>query len=325
MSKIEDRLFSDAVEEYKVYYKKRNKKQGYDTMNRNVTNHILPFFENSILSQLTTKDILNWQNEILDKHYSNNFNSLLYRQFNSFIKFCIMCNYLEKNIVTETSKFPKKIEKDKHDFYTKPEFKKFIRNVRGEEYKQYYNFIFNHGTRPSEALALKFSDIQGDYIYVQHSLQRRGTREMDTPKNESSIRYLSLSLRDKYIIFKLQCYYKKKYGYFSEDFFVFGGKNPLSTTTLDRRKKEACKSAKIREITQHQFRHSFATNQLHSGVSIDEISKDLGHSYISTTLDIYVHPKKRVPTETLTKRLKIYDTMNKYVKKLTKYIITFFM
>jgi site-specific recombinase XerD len=39
----------------------------------------------------------------------------------------------------------------------------------------------------------------------------------------------------------------------------------------------------------HMFRHTFATRQLHAGVSVSVVSKLLGHGSISTTLNIYAH------------------------------------
>lgn len=55
----------------------------------------------------------------------------------------------------------------------------------------------------------------------------------------------------------------KKYDNFSNDFFVFGGQKPLSTTTVDRHKKKACKKAHMKEITQHEFRHSYTIRMIH--------------------------------------------------------------
>jgi len=49
----------------------------------------------------------------------------------------------------------------------------------------------------------------------------------------------------------------------------------------------------MREITQHEFRHSYTTRQLRKGVPIDSISKSMGHSNTSTTLNIYSHNEKR--------------------------------
>ena len=67
----------------------------------------------------------------------------------------------------------------------------------------------------------------------------------------------------------------------------------MSPTTIDRRKKVACNKARLFEITQHEFRHSYATRMIHKKVPIDKVSRDLGHSTVSMTVDVYLHPIKK--------------------------------
>lgn len=43
------------------------------------------------------------------------------------------------------------------------------------------------------------------------------------------------------------------------------------------------------EITQHEFRHSYATRMISMRKPINKVSKNMGHSTISMTLDIYTH------------------------------------
>ena len=86
----------------------------------------------------------------------------------------------------------------------------------------------------------------------------------------------------------LKNYYKKIIG-FNEDWFIFGGIKPLSTTTIERKKNHYCEVAKVKQIRIHDFRHSHATLLLSRGVPVTVISKRLGHSDISTTLNIYSH------------------------------------
>ena len=64
---------------------------------------------------------------------------------------------------------------------------------------------------------------------------------------------------------------------------------PLSPTSINRRKEKACNLANIRKIKLHEFRHSHATLLLNKGIVIHDISKRLGHSDVSTTLNIYTH------------------------------------
>lgn len=86
----------------------------------------------------------------------------------------------------------------------------------------------------------------------------------------------------------------KQYDNFNNDFFVFGGIKPLSTTTIDRHKKKACEKANMKEISQHEFRHSYATRMIHKGIPIDYASRSMGHSKVMTC-DVYLHQEKRIP------------------------------
>lgn len=284
--------FTEAYEEFKIYASKRHKKQGFDTITNDFNLHILPYFNNCKLSDITKKDIINWQDNILSKNFSNNYNNKLYSTFSSFIKFSIDCGYIDINYLSEIGRFKKKIEKSKYDVYSLNEFRHFRCGIDNFVYKQFFNFMFFCGTRPGEAMALRFSDLNGRIISINHTIHRRGNRELDTPKNQSSYRSFKISYLMFVRIKLLRRYYVKKYGY-GKDYFIFGGLKPLSTTTIDRVKHRACIKKNIREITQHQFRHSYATYLIHKGVPIDYVSKTMGHSHNSTTLDIYLHQEKK--------------------------------
>lgn len=54
--------------------------------------------------------------------------------------------------------------------------------------------MYFYGTRPSEAMTLKFSDIVGLKVHIRLNIHRRGKRELDTPKNRFSIRTIKISL-----------------------------------------------------------------------------------------------------------------------------------
>lgn len=76
---------------------------------------------------------------------------------------------------------------------------------------------------------------------------------------------------------------------FNEDWYIFGGINPLSTTTIGRKKDIYCKKANVKKIRIHDFRHSHASLLLSYGVPITVISQRLGHSDTNMTLNIYSH------------------------------------
>ncbi len=293
--------FEEVYEEFKIYAKSRHKKQGFETLSRNFNLHILPYFKGRKIDDLNKQDVLAWQEQIYDHNFSNSFNNSLYCEFSSFIQYCILKDYVKFNFVREVGNFKKRIEVKKYDVYNIWEFRKFRRNLENFIYKLYFSVLFFCGLRPSEALALRFSDFFGRYIHIIHNLERRGKRALDTPKNASSIRYVKVNLFLYIQLTLLKRYYVKKYGS-DFDYYVFGGIKPLSTTTIDRYKLKACEKAHLRVITQHQFRHSYATRLLHLGIPIDYISYSMGHSRVSTTLDVYVHKEKRM-RRTLLSRL----------------------
>lgn len=53
------------------------------------------------------------------------------------------------------------------------------------------------------------------------------------------------------------------------------------------RLKKACREAKVREITFHALRHTFATLALEAGRSPKLVSLQLGHAAVSTTINLY--------------------------------------
>lgn len=283
------KTFNNVYEEYLKYATKRHKKQGLDTIRKNFKNHILPYFKDKDINSITKLDILKWQDVILNNNFSNGFNNALYYEFSSFMNYCVDYDYLTENLVLQVKKFPKKIEIKKHNVYTIWEFRKFRFHLKNYVIKEFFNFMYFNGTRPGEAMALRFSDLEGNIIHIQHNMQRRGKRELDTPKNQSSVRDIKMSFFTRVRINRLKKHYTKTYGSFSNDYFIFGGVKPLSTTTVDRHKKKACEKAKLHQITQHEFRHSYASRMIRKRKPIVDVSKSMGHSRLSTTLDIYTH------------------------------------
>lgn len=284
--------FEKAYEEFKIYAQKRHKKQGFITILQDFNNHILPYFKGRNIEDLTKLDIIDWQNKIIDKNFSNKYNAKVYYVFNSFIKFCLLVPYLQENIVKQVGPFPKKIENKQHTVYNIFQFLRFRFHLKNFVLKQYFSFMYFYGTRPSETMALRFVDVKRLLVRIIHSIHRKGDRDLDTPKNKSSIRCLKISLICRFYIWLLKRYYIKKYGTFSNDYFIFGGPKPLAPTTIDRHKKIAYEKAKLPNITQHEFRHSYATRNIHKKVPIDKVSRSMGHSKVSTTVDNYLHQEK---------------------------------
>lgn len=112
--------------------------------------------------------------------------------------------------------------------------------------------------------------------------------EITTPKNKASYRRVMMpkNLVDIISQYKIKC--ESEYE-FNDDFFVFGGKLPLVDQTIRRRLDSYAKKAGVKQIRIHDLRHSHASLLINKGQNILIVSKRLGHSDITQTLNTYSH------------------------------------
>lgn len=283
-------LFENAYNEYLLYASRRHKKQVLDTITQIFKKHILPYFIGSNLNLLSSDNLIDWQDKILSYDFSNNYNSNIYHTFNSFLKFCNL-KYGITNYLAIIGHFPHKIEIIKYNIYSLKDYKKFRKGLKNKVYRYFYDLLFYYGLRSGEAMALKFSDLKGKYLYISKNMSRRGGREITSAKTDKSNRILKLDIFMLVKILILKSYYFK-YSEVVDDYFIFGGKKPLSPTSCNRYKHSACLKTGIFEIKNHEFRHSYATRMCKKK-DIKDVSTSLGHSSVSITYDIYVHNEKR--------------------------------
>lgn len=293
-----DLTFNQAYSNYLNYIATRLKPTTILGIKRKFKNHILPIFENKNIYLLNDNDFLKWEDYVKNLGYSDSFNNQIF----SIIK--LFFDYLKKfhNIENFALKFGKfkcfntSQNKQTIDVWNIKEFKKFIKCVDNNIYHALFNLLFFTGLRKGEALALKFKNLDNKYIEVTTSLTKEyfnGKRLEFDPKTKKSIRKIRIDFKLKYELNKLRKYYITHYNNFNENFYVFGGNKPLSTTTLERKKNEYCKIAKVKQIRIHDFRHSHATILFFKKVDIKTIQQRLGHADISTTLNTYVHDNSK--------------------------------
>lgn len=285
--------FEEAYIQYLKYVDVSLKTQSKRYIKDTFENRILVYWKNFYLHKIKDSDYIEFQSFINSLGYSYNTKRNIHYSLSAFFNYCIKYYNLSYNVCTKVGCFKKKNDKPKEqDFYTLNEFKQFIKYVDDNIYRQFFITMFFTGTRPGEAMALKFSDIYKYYIDINKTIDSKGTREIGTPKTLTSYRQIVI---DKFLyrdLKELEKYYQKKYNDSNYDYFVFGGIKPLSPTTINRHKEKACKLANIRKIKLHEFRHSHATLLLNKGIVIHEISKRLGHSDVAITLNVYTHTSK---------------------------------
>jgi len=92
---------------------------------------------------------------------------------------------------------------------------------------------------------------------------------------------------------------------------------PIHAKDIDTGLKALCKSAGVPPVSFHKLRHTVATRMAESGIPLDVIRDQLGHSQISLTINTYRHfipAKQRQAVETLAG---LYDEAAKRHKEKT--------
>ena len=154
----------------------------------------------------------------------------------------------------------------------------------------FFSIAFYTGLRKGEIHALKWSDINGDFLSVTRSIAQKikgGDRET-APKNKSSVRTLQLPAP----LINILNDHKERYSAykgFSDDFRICGGTRPLRDTSIQNALKKIAAAAGVKRIRIHSFRHSHVSLLANDGINIQEIARRLGHSNIEMTWNTYSH------------------------------------
>jgi len=140
------------------------------------------------------------------------------------------------------------------------------------------------GLRLGEVFGLRVQDVGYDSnsITICNSLQAIGSKLIDSPlKTEKSYRTIGVP---KEIIDRLP---------HPKDGYIFHTKdgNAISPNNFHRAWAKLLNEAGLdTHLHFHALRHTHATKLIAAGVPIPNVSRRLGHSNITTTLNIYTHP-----------------------------------
>jgi len=174
--------------------------------------------------------------------------------------------------------------KRKYAVWTIEEFSQFIEFEPSPLYKAAFTFLYMVGCRCGELLGLQYADFADGRVRIHQQMTDRGLAPL---KTESSERTLKLPDAVQTALEPILS------GCSEEQPFVF----PIPKVTLYDHFKRAIRESGVPEIRIHDLRHSFATNAICSGASIVAVSKYLGHSSITITLNTYTHLLEKTDDE----------------------------
>ena len=275
--------------------------QAYEIM---VTKHMIPAFGTHKIQKITP--------EILQRYYSDKLNNgrrdgegglsprtvkhhhrLLHVIFASAVKWRV----LPRNPADSVD--PPKFQRKEMNTFDQVGLETFLNSLKDTEYYSLFYTLLFTGMRRSEALALRWQDIDLDFgqLSIERSLHHLNDRTFHflPPKTEKSRRLVALppSLvmvlrkhRDNQRAMRLTMG-----AAVSNSDLVFShvdGK-PLLPHSISQAWSRLAKRAGYPEVRLHDARHSHASLMLALGVHPKVVSERLGHNSVSLTLDVYSH------------------------------------
>ena len=269
----------NTINNYKNYFKKVEKYMGTMILSevrplhcQNVLNKMVDNYRNSTIKQIRIT-----MHALFDSAIENNL---------------IASNPVVKSVNCKNGKKSKP-----ERVLTIKEQQSFLIAAQESVYFNQFAFILQTGLRGGELIGLKWDDIDFESceIHIQRSMGYSYYAKewiIGPPKSESGCRTIPLT-KEAINILKSQQEKISKSKVVSMEFkdFVFLCKKgtPIRISDYNCALSRICNRTMIKKISMHILRHTFATRCIEAGMRPKSLQKILGHSKISTTMNLYVH------------------------------------
>lgn len=307
-------LFKDLWEEY-MFHCKEIAKLSYNTLKKKKVFYNCYYKEisNSKINNLSKEDIVNFINS---QNISDKQKNEILKHIRAFFNWC--CDI--KGIISiNPAKGIKyiKVPKVEMKYWTIDEFSKFINYIEKDKSEIGYRIRIlvllelYLGDRIGESRALTWDSIneQQCTIKISHSINYDPSSNdfLSSTKTYSSDRIVDVS--DK-LIKELKDYktflINKQINVANLIFYNYNTNRPFSDITLRKAFHKYCELANVPKIRMYDLRHTYVALMMNEGWELYHISKRLGHSNYSTTVNKYGHLENKI-------RKEIAKTTDKYI------------
>lgn len=285
--------FKSVVELWQADKQQFVKKSTFAAYSLLIANHLLPAFSET--NDISEEDVQQFVFKKLNEGLSQKSVKDILIVLKMILRYGAKHNLMEHRQIE--IRFPTERERQEVEVLSKTNQRKIMEFVKS-------NFTFQNlgiyiclsaGLRIGEVCALTWNDIDAEQgvIYVNKTIQRiylvgeiekRTEVIIDTPKSKNSIREIPMTKE----LLRMVKPIKKVVN--SSFFVLTNSAAPTEPRTYRNYYKRLMKQLDIPALKFHGLRHSFATRCIESNCDYKTVSVLLGHSNISTTLNLYVHP-----------------------------------
>lgn len=310
----DEMVLDDFAESYFVLHRETVRSHVYTRSVGNYEQHILPYFKGRKLNSIKPMELESWQNRLLLKYKPlsvQKYRSIFYGIFTkAYQNELIVKNPFD--MVTAPKLKNRNFSSEENEAINPFTQKEIDALVAAEDETYMPNFIqlmSNSGMRPGELISLTWKDID----FENRSIKVNKTTvngKVGLPKTASSVRVIDM-LDGAYNALQAQ------YQLTATEEYVFVNSSHKSfyshdIININLRKRLKAQGIEVRSL--YQFRHSFSSRMIQSGIDITWVSTMLGHKDSSITLQIYT---KYIHEDNNT-RLNNLDKINKKFKGTTK-------
>jgi len=300
--KLNDVTFSAFVDKY-FEEKTRGKmiKQRTATMKRYlIDTHIIPYFGDKKLTEISTLALENWQTIIKSKGYERTYERMIANQMSALLNHAVTYYKLPENPYKKIKKMGNPQAKEQADYWEREEYDAFIATFEeGSKYHCLFQILFWTGMRLGEALSLRYDRINintGDISIRETYHREKKTDLLTEPKTEKSVRVIKAPA---FLIEEIKNYYESLYAYPADERLF-----PIVERTVEKTMAAHIEKANVQYITVHDLRHSHATYLINLGIPLKDIADRLGHRNIAQIMNTYGHATKQSESN-------IADTLSK--------------
>ena len=291
-----DMSFEAFTELYINDVKNRLKENTWLTKEHIIRTKILPYFGKLKISEISTKEIIAWQNEMLayrdekKKPYSQTYLKTLHNQLSAIFNHAVRYYELRSNPAAKVGNMGSEEHKEIL-FWTKEEYKKFSFEMMDKPVSFYaFEMLYWCGIREGELLALTPADFNFDKetVTINKSYQRlKGQDVITSPKTKKSNRTIKMP---NFLCEEMKEYLGMIYGLKKKD-RIF----TVTKSYLHHEMDRGAKAVGVKRIRIHDLRHSHISLLIDMGFSAVAIADRVGHESIDITYQ-YAHlfPSKQI-------------------------------
>lgn len=262
-----------------------------------VRNHLKPALGKIKLAKLSAPDIQAMLNKKLQTGLSPRSVRHLYAITRRALEVAYKWELVPRNVATLAD--PPRVQRYEVKPLSPEQARAFLEATKGDRLEGLYSVAVPLGLRLSEALGLRWQDInlEAGTMRIAYQLQRlNGEWELVEPKTSRSRRTIAMPLATAQALKdhrKRQLEEKLLAGkHWQEHGFIFTSRigTPLDRPNIVRRSfKLILEKAGLPDIRFHDLRHTAASLLLVQGVAPRVVMETLGHSQITLTMDTYSH------------------------------------